>query len=179
MLCRSTLGAASGDEPVAAKTFAELGIPFSLFEAPSDQAIEYAGVNTCSLCAQSGQHCFLLGIGCYLILDCPNCGTANGLDADDRHDVLCRGCHAAVPFPAIDDDEIRVCYPCLRSGTAAITKDTELGMVSWEQAIEGVTLTAFRGSIAPTSKWSREMAVGSVPACQSRPCSSFCRHRLI
>jgi uncharacterized protein CbrC (UPF0167 family) len=44
-----------------------------------------------------------------------------------------------MPFPAIEDEEIRVCYSCLRSGQAGITKDTELGMVSWEQAFDGVT----------------------------------------
>jgi hypothetical protein len=36
-------------------------------------------------------------------------------------------------------DQIVACYSCLRQGRAAITKDTELGMVSWEQAFEGVT----------------------------------------
>jgi uncharacterized protein CbrC (UPF0167 family) len=71
--------------------------------------------------------------------DCPSCGTANGLDADDREDGPCRQCRATVPFPAIEDEEIKACYPCLRSGKAAITQDTELGMVSWEQAFEGVT----------------------------------------
>jgi uncharacterized protein CbrC (UPF0167 family) len=73
------------------------------------------------------------------MLDCPSGGTANGLDADDREDGACRQCQATGPFPTIEDDEIRACYSCLRSGKAAITKDTELGMVSWEQAFEGVT----------------------------------------
>lgn len=45
-----------------------------------------------------------------------------------------------VPFPDLpDDEEIVVCYDCLRSGKAAITTDTELGMISWEQAYEGLT----------------------------------------
>jgi uncharacterized protein CbrC (UPF0167 family) len=73
------------------------------------------------------------------MLDCPSCGVANGLDASDREDGPCRQCEGAVPFPSIDDDEIKSCYSCLRAGRAAITKDTELGMVSWEQAFEGVT----------------------------------------
>lgn len=121
------------------ETFAQLGIPFPLFEGPSDQAGEYRGVGTCSLCGAKRQHCFSLGIGCAVMLDCPKCGTSNGLDADDREDGSCRQCEAAVPFPAIEDEEIKACYSCLRSGKAAITKDTELGMVSWEQAFEGVT----------------------------------------
>ena len=127
------------EESLMSKTFAELGIPFQLFEGLSDQASEYCGVNTCSLCDRKQQHCFRLGIGCAVMFDCPSCGTANGLDADDREDGSCRRCLAAVPFPSIDDEEIKACYSCLRSGRAAITKDTELGMVSWEQAFEGVT----------------------------------------
>jgi uncharacterized protein CbrC (UPF0167 family) len=70
---------------------------------------------------------------------CPNCGTVNGLDANDREDRPCRMCKANVSFPDLDEDEIKACYSCLREGRAAITKDTELGMVSWEQAFEGVT----------------------------------------
>src|SRR5690606_12048627 len=100
---------------------------------------EYCGIGKCSLCGSEGQHCFQLGIGCAVMLACPSCGTVNGLDADDREDISCRQCQAVVPFPDIDDDEIKVCYACLRAGKAAITKDTELGMVSWEQAFEGVT----------------------------------------
>ena len=122
-----------------AQTFAQLGIPFVLFEGPSDQAIEYCGVGTCSLCGSKRQHCFRLDIGCAVMRECPNCGTVNGLDANDREDCSCRQCENAVPFPDLGEAEIKTCYACLRSGKAAITKDTELGMVSWEQAFEGVT----------------------------------------
>jgi uncharacterized protein CbrC (UPF0167 family) len=122
------------------KTFAELGIPFPLYEARSDQASEYCGLDDCSLCGRRNEHCFRLGIGCAVMLDCPTCGTANGLDADDCEDGSCRNCQAIVPFPPLDnDEEIKACYTCLRAGKAAITKDTQLGMVSWEQAFEGVT----------------------------------------
>lgn len=121
------------------KTFAELGIPFPLFDGPTDQAVEYGGVGTCSLCGGRRQHCFRLGIGCAVMRPCSACGTENGLDADDREDGSCRHCQAAVPFPNLGDDELKACYSCLRSGKAAITKDTELGMVSWEQAFVGVT----------------------------------------
>ncbi len=121
------------------KTFAELGIPLPLFEGPSDQAGEYCGLGTCSLCGGRRQHCFRLGIGCAVMRPCPACGTENGFDADDREDGSCRGCETAVPFPDLGGDEIKSCYSCLRSGKAAITKDTELGMISWEQAFAGVT----------------------------------------
>ena len=126
-------------EPNVSKTFAQLGIPFPLFEGPSDQASEYSGLGTCSLCGSRQQHCFDLGIGCAVVSECPSCGAANGLDADDPEDRSCRLCNTVVPFPDLEDDEIKSCYDCLRSGKAAITKDTELGMISLEQAFEGVT----------------------------------------
>ena len=63
-----------------AKRFAELGIPFPLFEGPSDQAAEYGGLGTCSLCGGHRQHCFQLEVGSALMLPCPTCGTENGLD---------------------------------------------------------------------------------------------------
>ena len=122
-----------------ARTFAQLGIPFPLFEGPSDQASEYCGLDTCSLCGGRRLHCFRLNIGCAVMRACPECGTENGLDACDGEDAPCRRCGAPVPFPDLGEDEIRSCYACLRAGKAAITKDTELGMISWEQAYEGVT----------------------------------------
>jgi uncharacterized protein CbrC (UPF0167 family) len=121
------------------KSFTQLGIPFPLFEGPADQANEYYGLDTCSLCGTKRQHCFRIGIGCDLMLGCPKCLATNGLDADDRVKGCCRECKTSVPFPEIEDDEIKACYRCLRAGKAAITKDTELGMVSWEQAIDGIT----------------------------------------
>jgi uncharacterized protein CbrC (UPF0167 family) len=121
------------------KTFVELGIPFPLFEGPIELASDYGGIQDCSLCGAKQQHCFRLGIGRGIMLDCPNCRTINGLDAHDRRDGACRQCQTLLPFPAIDDEEIAACYTCVRSGRAALTKDTELGMISWEQAFEGVT----------------------------------------
>ena len=121
------------------KTFIELGIPFRLFQGPSENASEYCGFGTCSLCGMEGQHCFYLGIGCAIMLACPACGTERGLSTDDRKARPCGNCNCLVPFPDISDDEIKTCYDCLRIGKAAITKDTELGMISWKQAFEGIT----------------------------------------
>ena len=120
------------------KTFAELGIPFPLFEANSDQASEYCGELICSFCNAERQHCFRLKISCAIISKCSNCATANGLDVVDREDRPCRQCRTLVRFPEFDD-EIVACYSCLRAGKAAMTKDTEIGMVSCDQAFEGVT----------------------------------------
>jgi uncharacterized protein CbrC (UPF0167 family) len=70
--------------------------------------------------------------------DCFSCGTQNGLDASDREGTACRKCSAWLPFP-LAEGAIFTCYSCLRAGKAAITKDTALGMVSWDQAFEGLT----------------------------------------
>lgn len=119
-------------------TFADLGLEFPLFQAQLSDAAEYGGIFRCSLCSTEG-HCFLLGIGSYLVVHCDSCGEVNFLDADDRDDSSCRSCGRAVLFPVGDESPIHVCYSCLRAGRAAITKDTEFGMVSWEQAVAGVT----------------------------------------
>lgn len=122
-------------------TFAELGIPFPLFEAPASETSDYVGLSSCGLCGASSRHCFVLDIGCDVILPCSACGVENGLDANDRKHVPCRSCGSTVPFPASlkKMKNIHICYECLRSGKGSITKDTEFGMVSWEQAFHGVT----------------------------------------
>lgn len=122
-------------------TFADLGIPVPLFEAPTDEASDYAGPATCRLCGGKGQHCFELGIGDALILPCPGCGLENGLDADDRADAPCRSCGSSVPFPERlkAKKQLLVCYNCIRAGKAAMTKSTEFVMDSWDQAFRGIT----------------------------------------
>jgi uncharacterized protein CbrC (UPF0167 family) len=41
-----------------AETFADLGIPFPLFEAPAKEASEYKGLGRCKLCGTGQAHCF-------------------------------------------------------------------------------------------------------------------------
>lgn len=125
-----------------AKTFDDLGIPFPLFGGPVEDASEYKGVATCSLCTREG-HCFSLGIGADVVTSCPGCGSVNAIDADDREGE-CSACAEAL---SIDDDaeELHACYACLREGKAALTKGTELGMIRWEDAVRGAT-TAGRDS---------------------------------
>lgn len=117
-------------------TFADLGIPFPLFEAPVDEASEYAGPGHCFACGSEQPHCFDLGIGAAVILPCPDCGKTNGLDADDGEDGSCRSCRAIVPFPEVAGNTLVICYACLRAGQAALTKDTTAGMLSWEEALD-------------------------------------------
>ena len=119
-------------------TFADLEAPFPLFEAPVEDASDFVAEGRCSLCRLQAAVCFELGIGCAVMRDCPTCGTSNGLDTSDAESIDCRACRALVVFPDLPD-QILSCYSCLRTGRAAIAKDTELGMVSWEQAFEGVT----------------------------------------
>jgi uncharacterized protein CbrC (UPF0167 family) len=120
-------------------TFAALGTPFPLFEAPVACAMGYAGQGKCSLCRNHAQVCFELAVGCKVICACPNCETENGLNAAKPEPVKCRHCNAEIPFPEAPKGKVLACYSCLRAGRAAITKDTELGMVSWKQALEGMT----------------------------------------
>ena len=93
-------------------TFEQLGVPFSLSEATTEEACEFVGRKQCSLCRRQGQNCFRLDIGCAVIIPCSKCGSLNGLDADDREDISCRSCGTPTPFPK--DEEIVVCYDCLR-----------------------------------------------------------------
>jgi hypothetical protein len=118
--------------------FRELGIPFPLFEGEVEGS-EYSGIGTCSLCTQRRRHIFALGVGCAVMFPCPRCGTVNGLRVCDRKGGPCRHCRSETMFPDIADEKILCCFSCLRAGKAALTKDTELGMISWEQAFEGVT----------------------------------------
>jgi uncharacterized protein CbrC (UPF0167 family) len=120
-------------------TFSDLGIPFPLFEGPTEDASEYCGLGQCSLCGTEDARCFELGIGADLIVSCAGCRTENPLDADDREDTECRQCGITIHFPQIDEDSLKCCYRCLRNGRAVLSKDSVLGMIGWEQAQSGVT----------------------------------------
>lgn len=141
--------------------FTELGAPFPLFDAPASDAVDFVPNAQCSLCGNVHAVCFELGIGSDVIVKCSSCGEENGLDADDRCDGNCRACEEGIAFPPVPEDRILCCYSCLREGKAAITKDTEFGMISFEQAVEGLThgvpgLTSDDFEIVSTkSDWNR------------------------
>lgn len=124
-------------------TFTELGIPFPLYEAPvraeGDPSFVRSGM--CCVCDVREQICFHLGIGDAIVLPCPGCETINGLDVSDQATIDCRNCGTSIEFPerVANKKEPKVCYPCLRAGKAALTKETEFGMISWEQAFAGHT----------------------------------------
>lgn len=52
-----------------------------------------------------------------------------------------RICGATIPYPPhiATKKEPKTCYHCLRAGKATISKDTEFGMVSCNEAFSGVT----------------------------------------
>lgn len=120
-------------------TFAELGIPFPLFEAPVTEAFCYAGQSRCSVCRRHAVYCFELGIGAYVIVPCSVCDAANTLPVVDRAAQPCRICQHPVAFPNMTGQPPLVCYDCLRAGKAVFTHDTVLGMVGWEEAVAGQT----------------------------------------
>lgn len=124
-------------------TFIELGIPFPLYEAPVEGAddSDYVRIGACCICGTADTPCFSLGIGTALMMACPACGVVNGLDVHSKAPVNCRACAVSIEFPSsvAARKEPKTCYKCLRAGKAALTKDTEFGMVSWDQAFSGVT----------------------------------------
>lgn len=121
-------------------TFAELGIPFPLYEGKVEQT-NYAGLGICSLCGVSDRHCFHLGVGDFLIEPCPKCSALTGLDAADCLGGTCLYCQTILPFPLLhsytDEGTIRVCHSCLRAGRVAMNRDTEYGPLQWEDAVQG------------------------------------------
>ncbi len=124
-----------------AKTrFADLGIPFPLFEAPVLEAAEWAGAGNCVVCEAVDAACFDLDDPSDIVLPCPSCGAESALDAMDRGGRRCGACDEIVLFPAVeDDDPVRVCFACLRAGRAALGKETMLGHVGWTEARRGLT----------------------------------------
>jgi hypothetical protein len=120
-------------------TFHDLGIPFPLFEAPVSDAVDYEGRARCSLCREDGVHCFRLGIGADIVVHCPGCAAETALDADSRSGEACQTCGRHLEFPDFGCSTPLACYACLRAGRAALTKDTELGMIRHEDAMRGIT----------------------------------------
>ncbi len=118
------------------ETFAQLGIPFPLYEAQAKEAPEYQGLDSCAVCGADGVHCFRVDD---LILSCPQCGTETAIRPEIGQSHFCRACHQGLDCSVDAQEGFACCYACLRAGRAAFTKDTVLGMVTWDQAVEGLT----------------------------------------
>lgn len=119
--------------------FHDLGAAFPLFSARVEEASEYVGIGDCSITRAESVPCFRLGVGCHLIVRCAGCGADNALCADERDAEMCHRCAELVEFPRKMPEEIVVGYEALRAGRAAISKETEYGMITWELAQCGCT----------------------------------------
>jgi len=111
---------------------------FRLFQAPLEEASEFAGPGTCSLCERDASVVFRLeGIRASVVVGCGACGAAVGLEMCGRSAGRCDSCNVAVPFPL--EEASYLCESCLHGGRAGFTKGTELGMVRWRDARDGWT----------------------------------------
>lgn len=86
--------------------------PFPLFAAPLAEASGYTGAGPCEVCGAEADERLRLGGGSRIV----------GLEVR--------------PAPHRD---AAVCVPCLRAGQVAFIRDTEYGMVLWEDAVAGRT----------------------------------------
>lgn len=124
------------------ETFADLGIPFPLYEAPIRTCPDYEGKKICCIAKEERTHCFHLGIGSWVKMPCIECKTDLYLNpiADQYRMKECPHCKAPTPPPIAEKDNAYVSYEELRSGQAGYTKDSVYGLISWEQLESGWTL---------------------------------------
>ena len=117
-------------------TFAETGTPFPLFEGPPAHAAATVGEALCSLCSREA-FCLELSIGHDVIGPCAACGALTDYmaDADPQPCISC-ATDSALPVSAEGEP---ACLVCLSEGRFAITKDSDLGMVRWRDAVAGRT----------------------------------------
>ncbi len=115
-------------------------LDFPLFTADMEEAGSYIGAGFCVVRQCKAEHVFVLGIGDYVRRVCTKCSTENYLDVDDAENIQCVSCGTVVAFPEMgEEDEFTVSYEAIRAGDVAMTKDTEFGMISHEQAAKGET----------------------------------------
>src|SRR5262249_20371074 len=114
--------------------------PFRLYRAAVEASADYAGSGICALCATATDGRLALGIGADVIYRCTRCEEQFAVEAEehDRRAKTCPHCGMVVDGYRLGDDPA-ICYPCLRAGRAALTKDTEFGMVRWSDAVQGRT----------------------------------------
>jgi uncharacterized protein CbrC (UPF0167 family) len=113
---------------------------FPLYAAAVEASREYTGPGECALCGDAVDARLMLSIGADVIYTCAGCEQQFAVAADE-HDgqaKKCPVCEASAEEYALGDDP-SICFACLRDGRAAFTKDTEFGMVRWEDAVRGRT----------------------------------------
>jgi uncharacterized protein UPF0167 len=117
---------------VAPLRLADVGTSFALFEGPVAQVADVLGPASCSLCGCEG-FCLALSIGHDVIAPCSSCGAPTDFSATGDPG-LCVSCGARSALRARVEGA-PACLICLRDGKFAITKDSDLGMVRWRDAV--------------------------------------------
>ena len=122
-------------------TFKDIGIPFDLFDADVSLSSSYVGRKLCCITKKVNDHCFELGIGDYVRLRCSQCDSLGYYlpTSDSGRDKTCHFCGADAPEPVAAAGEAFVSYEAIQNGDVVFTKDTEFGMISWEQLVDGWT----------------------------------------
>lgn len=113
--------------------------PFRLFKPPLATAVGYCGAGQCDLCGETAGDLLELGIGADVVYSCP-CGTQFAVPAENHGAPVapCLDCGTAASLLELPEDPA-TCVACLQRGRAALTQDTEYGMVRWEDAVRGRT----------------------------------------
>jgi hypothetical protein len=112
-------------------TFAELGIPFPLYRGQVKECSDYHGPGVSSISGVPSDHCFKLGIGGSLVLECRACRQTVLHNCGDAGPVVCSAC--STETIAQSKGKFLITYEELRQGLGLIVKDTEIGMISYEQ----------------------------------------------
>jgi len=126
--------------------------PFELFDAPLTDASGYVGRALCDLCNSEAEDCFSLD-GADLFTPCPKCQDLVHLNSKPPIALKCERCAFVFDGPTLPE-EANCCSDCFSGGRAAVTVDTELGMVRWEDAVDGWThgLPGFKSEKWETSE---------------------------
>ena len=113
--------------------------PFPLYAAPLVHAARYRRSGQCSLCGRASADRFALGVGADVIHNCTTCRRQFAVPADghDTAPQACSHCMTPTNLTPLPVDPA-VCVTCLRAGRAALTKDTEYGMVAGRTPLSGV-----------------------------------------
>jgi hypothetical protein len=89
------------------------------------------------ICRRPSQPCFHVDA---IISACKACGTDNVLYPGGPEHPVCRSCGGPIPRTSVDRSrKYRACYDCLRGGLALLVKNTEYGLISREETLDGLT----------------------------------------
>ena len=117
------------------QSFAQLGIPFPLYEAAVETCSDFIGRGECSVCARDEQ--WIFDASGELVVACSKCGRNNALTCVFKADSVCTNCAAPVVWPLARASQITVCYDCLRAGRVYLNHDMALGLIEWKDAERG------------------------------------------